>query len=269
MSKIRLFSVVAVFVLASLASVCSATLTDGLAGYWSFDNPQDMGADSSGNGLNGTVYGAGSDPGVVGIALSLDGSNDYIALPDNSFDNIGSSVTLSAWIKRDRVGIQENVFGYGDGGSGRYYMQFGVWEDQTIIYGIRRSQTYDYCSWLGSTRIEQDQWYHIAVTTNGSETKAYINGHPEVFTKHPGSVCSNTWSFPQISNYAERAAIGTLPRSSNAIYFNGMIDELRIYDRYLSAAEVAQLVPEPATLMLLVVGGLIAGRRRRCCPPTK
>jgi hypothetical protein len=47
-------------------------------------------------------------------------------------------------------------------------------------------------------------------------------------------------------------------------FFNGAIDDLRIYDNALSAEEVAALVPEPTTIALLGIGGLGLLRRRRC-----
>ena len=53
-----------------------ADLSDGLVGYWSFDNASDLGHDDSGNGNHGTVYGAVSTTGMVGNAMSFDGNGE-------------------------------------------------------------------------------------------------------------------------------------------------------------------------------------------------
>ncbi len=93
-----------------VANSVFAGLNDGLAAYWSFDGNAN---DGSGNGNNGTVYGASltSDRfGTANSAVSFDGVNDFISFSDvmdNSWDNVfagqDKGFTISAWIRPNEL----------------------------------------------------------------------------------------------------------------------------------------------------------------------
>lgn len=76
-----------------------ANPTDGLVAYWSFDRPSNPGYDDSGNGQNGTVYGATwTTQGRVGGALEFDGSGDDVYIADHPSQSGMTRLALEAWI---------------------------------------------------------------------------------------------------------------------------------------------------------------------------
>jgi hypothetical protein len=85
-----------------LALICPAyaDLNDGLVGYWKFDDPSNLGLDSSGNGNNGTAYNATSVDGKIGTALEFSGNLDsYVEVPPNDSLNPTDALTISLWAK--------------------------------------------------------------------------------------------------------------------------------------------------------------------------
>ena len=107
-----------------------------------------------------------------------------------------------------------------------------------------------------NTSITDGQWRLVTGTYDGSTIRMYVDGQMETSTPYTAGYESNTAAL-QIGHYY-------YPYSGrHDVSLNGAIDDVRIYNRALSAAEVEALVPEPATMSLLVWGGLALLRRRR------
>lgn len=184
---------------------------DGLVGEWHFDGDA---RDSSGNGNDGTVYGASFVEGKVGKALSFDGSNDYAEVLNTDILKSQNSLTVSAWIKVDVSSTSSLHYFINTNG-------FGVWKRNDQM-GLAISLPH-----TNSTRgqIETNTWQQIVGTYDGTLIKFYVNGELKGFTNWPG-----TMSFEGSRN----TVIGTF----NGEYWNGTIDEVRIYNRALNAEEI-------------------------------
>jgi len=79
----------------------TASIQDGLVGYWNMDSNDIYGStlyDKSGIENNGTIYGATSTLGKIKQALSFDGEDDYVEVPDNSTLDITDEITIEVWI---------------------------------------------------------------------------------------------------------------------------------------------------------------------------
>src|SRR5215211_3033810 len=96
----------------------------GLVGHWRFDEGRTRStADSSGNGNDGTLQGAGGPDwitGILGNALRFDGVDEYVNVPNSASLGIGGDITIAAWIKREALLSYDAVLAKTDG--------LGLWD---------------------------------------------------------------------------------------------------------------------------------------------
>jgi large repetitive protein len=218
---------------ASLAAfsidVTAAAVTTAIAAY-SFDAGSGTTAtDVSGRGrtlnlVNGVSWGAGR----FGNAVTFDGTNDYgVAAAHTAELNLTSGFTLSAWINPRSNATWQMIVNkpYGATHSSPYF-------DWSMH---REASTGKIAAWLGcsSTQLTSNAstplntWTHVAVTYDGTSVRHYINGALDRTTP-VSCVVTNTNSRP--------IRIGA--NASGSEVLNGSIDELRIYSRALSVAEI-------------------------------
>jgi len=231
-----LIALVVVLALAATASLVWAN-ADGLVSYWPFDEEVGTTAYDAVNGNDGTLTNM-SPPdcwvsGKFGNALSFDGANDYVNCGAAVDDTIATGVTLQAWIEpagKQRGGIISNDLTYG---SMKGY-DFFLWDHDTygrlyIDFGSgalgRAWWTIPGADWYG-------QWHHVAATWDGSTVKLYVDGS-EVATV----LLSGNYSDPGKDTLIGGIYYGALPYCP----FNGLIDEVGIWNRALTAEEVAAL----------------------------
>jgi len=206
----------------------SPSLTDGLWGWWSFNDG--TAADNSGNGRNGTLI---SNPGVVegwsGKALHFDGLDDAVAV---GFVPTFSNLTVSAFVRTDSYPTPHN------GGSWASILDAGPSPD---VFGIRadyRTGTlrffayYQYnpggVSLISTSVVELGRFYHVALTIDSAKARLYVDGNLEVETSTAGFLIGTFGLSPLV--------IGN--RTLNEIPFPGTLDEVRLYDRALLPSEV-------------------------------
>lgn len=209
----------------------------GLIAHWKFNEAGGPTAsDSSGAGHSGTVVGAGWNPsgGILGGALQFDGINDYVW---NSYQGIvGSNPrTCTAWIKTDRPAGEIISWGDRDVEAGRWV----VCVDQGGVLRIDVGGGHVF----GTTVLTDDLWHHIAVTSGGATTDQialYVDGMIETI----GEIVS------QPINTQPRATLKLgvfqLPYLEGG-YFEGLIDDARIYNRVLSLQEIWSIAKTATT----------------------
>ena len=248
------------FVLAVIATVVMATnlaearqaITDGLVSYWSFNKDtvtgktvKDIFGASDGT-MDGNVEVV---KGQVGEALKFSGGHVDCGA-DKTLTEIGDQMTLEMWIKPEKPGWAI-LAGISRSGNNSYVV---AWSDQTRI---------DFNIWNGALETwpfhskaqpEVDKWHHVAGVYDGSEAIIYINGEEDSRKKFEGDLKHN----------GENFWMGA--RKSDGLPFNGLIDELRLYNRGLSQAEVEQnldavgLAVEPAQKLALTWGSIKMGQ---------
>lgn len=220
MKNFKILSFVFLFsALYFLPFVSSADITTGLFGHWSFDDG--TASDQSGNGRNGTMYGGFSaTTGKIGQALSFDGVKSYADI--GSLD-LTTDFTISAWIKTNGSAGNQSIM------SKNYETyQFFVTPTNSISFQGNNSNLVT----TSANAIILNNWHHVVVTY-GSATGAriYVDG----FLVKEKPTATNPLG---VNNVVTK--IGAMNRIAQN-FFNGLIDDVRIYNRPLSSADIQEL----------------------------
>jgi uncharacterized membrane protein len=220
----RHWAVYALVSLLALAWADSASAQSGPVAAYGFDEGSGTTtADASGNANTGTLSGATwNASGRYGSALTFNGTSDWVTVPDNAVLDLTGPMTIEAWVYPTSVGDWRSVL-LKETSTGLSYGLYTSDSDGLPSGWIRRTSDIGV---TGNAAVAIDSWVHLAVTYDGSALNLYVNG----------------------SQVATRAITGAIATSSqplriggNASYgefFDGTIDEVRIYNRALTASEI-------------------------------
>lgn len=236
-------SILVLVVISYLGSVSVAGLMDGLVAHYPFGANAN---DASGNAYDGTFYG---DPVLTDGAVALDGDGDYVEIPGFKGITGSGNRTCSAWIKTNQP--SGDIITWGEMGLPSY--RWIVRLDGAGLLQVEVGGGYV----SAATPLIDDQWHHVAVVLDGGNTddiRLYVDGQIEAASGLVQRIIN--------TSAANTVKIGVFTDTQR--YFNGLIDDVRIYDRALSENEVLALyqIPEPTTLLLFGFGGLMLKRRR-------
>ena len=205
--------------------------TPGLVGHWTMDDDAANTTilDSSGNANNGVSQqdtSALSAAGRIDGALSFNGIDDHIEVPFHENLNITGSLTLSAWIKPAGGGTYEYIVSRWQGPYS--YMLF-TGHNKAGFYveagGNNANATFE-------TELNDGQWYHLVGTWDGSQATIYVDATATAGTLGQGDVTTS----------GNGLIIGS--RTGSDYFFTGSLDDVRVYDRALSATDVGDLYDE-------------------------
>lgn len=215
--------------------------TDGLVGWWKFDEPAGTVAFDFAGSNPGSLRGfdftsvSGRGPGRIGNSLTFDGSNDYLEF-DSSLLSVSNNFTIAAWINPAA----------GRTGSGVYFCLRSKYATSGIRLAVRTNndliiEGQTVTGWkqiyhaLGG--IQNNIWQHIVVVYDKSAFAVYINGtRVPPAHGHPGS-----WDGDIVMNPPGVTRIGAEGGGVAAYFFKGLIDDTRVYNRTLTPTEVATL----------------------------
>ncbi len=216
--------VFAALVIVSLAG--TGATADGLVAEWRFDgNAQD----SSGNGNHGAIYGATFVQGISGQALKFDGIDDYVKT-DTNFDTDFQDVTIEVWVKilgplSDYQAILAKTDGSGMPADAIMLIR---WADGSVSANIQTGS--DPAGYISFGTPNVDAWHHLVIRrfANTGLQETYLDG---------ALISSVYKAMGTVNNQARYLTFGRLGNYDGK-YFNGIIDEVRIYNRAISASEV-------------------------------
>jgi glucose/arabinose dehydrogenase len=202
-----------------------AAPSTGLVGAWGFDETSGTTAvDSSGKGNAGTIAGATrTAAGKFGHALSFTADGDWVTVADSASLDLTNALTVEGWVnpttaanswrtlavKETPSGLAWALYPFGDAGfpSGHAFTSSELWA-------------------RGPSRLPVDTWSHVAVTYDGGSIRLYVNGVQVATRAQSGSLITST---------------RPLRFGGNGVWgewFRGTLDEIRVYDRALSGAEI-------------------------------
>lgn len=200
------------------------TAPSGIVSWWrADDNAWDVMNLNNGVLQNGATF----SPGVVGKAFELDGIDDFVQARPTSGLPVGAAPrTVEFWFRTPlnlSVNTESALFQYG---TPSVSQMFGL-----ITSGNASGRLYFYGhadDLAGTTVLEPDTWYHTAVTYDGATVRLYLNGSLDASGAKTLNTVLDT----------NGITIGSRPGSSK---WKGQIDEPTLYNRALSAAEVAAI----------------------------
>ena len=226
--------IISVFLLCLLLVIANLSIAnvaeDGLVAYWPFDEGKGEEAiDVTGNGHDGELH---DKPkwveGKFGTGLEFDGETAKVIVEDDPAFAIEENITLMAWfcpneaLTSRRLMSKNNsifvIFDFGDPGS----IDFLVKPNNTFA----QSETTDW---------KVGEWYHFAGTFDGKTMKVYINGKLE------GDAPNNV----PIAPSGLELWIGGDDLGTPNAHFPGKIDEVRLYEKTLSEADIQKVMETP------------------------
>ncbi len=187
-----------------------------VVGSWTFDDSTAV--DVSGNNNNGTIYGATPVTGVMGNALSFDGSSDYIITPTR----LTPESTITAWAKTFIGGRMLWCIDHDSHGPDLYF-----------ACGKISLNTWDGCSNpfcdIPSNALDNN-WHHYVVVMAQNNTKLFFDG----------KLCGT-------ANYKDPAGTSFYISSGTGYDWNGAIDDVAIYSEAFTVTQIQRLYAEGLT----------------------
>ncbi|UCE46773.1 MAG: LamG domain-containing protein, partial [Phycisphaerales bacterium] len=238
----RLIFLISLIVVLGLAGNAGAALV----GHWRLDGDA---SDSSGNGNDGVLFG---DPqwvaGKIGGALEFDGTDDRVEMPGTSptegFPSVDGEVTWALWFKTGSSTVGSRpVMALGPTGAAHVSGNRSITIENSGVIMVRAWGVGGLTSLTSSATVDDDEWHHIAVTiafdTSGSSDpmKFYIDGDLS-----KGYEVDNV----NINANASAADDFIVTLGARGGYYDGLIDDVRVYDHVLSEVEIlAAMAAEP------------------------
>lgn len=206
----------------------------GLVGAWGFDEASgSTTADSSGKGNAGTIANATrTTAGKFGGALTFNGTDAWVTVDDSASLDLTTGMTVEGWVnpsalsgswralavKETATGLAWALYPAGDGGfpSGHAFTASEQWARGTAVLPL-------------------DTWSHVATTYDGTTIRVYVNGEQVGTKAQSGPLVTST---------------GPLRFGGDAIWpewFKGSLDEIRVYDHALTAAEIQGDMDRPVS----------------------
>ena len=195
----------------------------GLVLYYDFEAISgDNVIDKSGNGNDATIIGTLDQVDGkygTGLLFNRDAAN-YVDAGDPPFGGLTGGGTITAWVKpvgdmgilsAIRKDFDFNLFVLGGAVGGEWFKDGDLYSS------------------AGPTQLQENEWYHLAATWDGTTLQIYLDGTLEVARSEP--------NFP-LAGESGILAIGMTPNWAQP--FDGVIDEVAIYDSPLSEAEISQ-----------------------------
>jgi hypothetical protein len=252
----RIQIICAAVLLAAVLASSALAVDPSLVAWYTFDEGSGTTVHDSANGHDGTINGATWAAGKVGGALSFDGVNDYIDVPDNPALRFtkSDSFTICSWVNpastgdivcKMQAGSQHGLF--------TYEMQWSATGQYFDLQFCNSGNYYKYI-YTPNGSAPPGSWYHVACVYQNKNAMIYLNGElagSGYFNSDPSGAANNS------------LAMGV--RAYDDIkfdYLNGTLDDIRIYNRALTAEEI-KAIPEPATIALFGLGIMaLRGKRK-------
>ena len=169
-------------------------------------------------------------------ALQFGGSPpSYVQVASNASLTLGNQVTFEAWVNPSVNASSATIISRGDGGNGSltdYIVQLES-SGSGFVLAFFAAGGWDY----SAHTVPSNTWSHVAVTYDGASKIFYINGAPDITNSRPGTLYSS----------GSPVYIGRQGSACACNYFNGMMDEVRVWSVVRTASQISQNFNQPLT----------------------
>jgi hypothetical protein len=195
--------------------------SSGLVGHWDFEDVSDIVSDLSGKNNQGKLNGVKKVPGPKGMAISFDGVDDYVDLGSKGLPKGNEPQTVAFYFQIDAVPKtpSQSILVLSD--LPNSLTQMGLRHGKLALW--KRGGTIIVSANMPSSNL----WHHFAYTFNGKEHKLYLDGK----LQDTSVVETNTSSYKILE-------LGRWSGEGGKEYFQGSIDDVRIYTRVLKDSEI-------------------------------
>ncbi|HEX5474931.1 MAG TPA: LamG-like jellyroll fold domain-containing protein [Vicinamibacterales bacterium] len=213
----------AVVAMSAVAVPAPVAAQSGLVAAYGFDAGSGTTVvDASGNGNTGVISGAVWTSGKFGGGLAFDGASSWVTIADSASLHLTTGMTLEAWVMTPAPNDWRAVILKERSGGLAYALYASDTSGRPSGY-IHRS---DDIGATSSSVLPAGTWVHLATTYDGATLRTYVDGLQTGSRSVTGSIIAST------------QALRVGGDSIWGEYFQGTIDELRVYNRALSAAEI-------------------------------
>jgi len=233
------FAFLAALMLSQLSFSMAAEVDDSLILYLSFDEePEEEVKDLSEYGNNGQIIGETEwVDGKFGKALWLaGGADDYVLVPDAESLRVDEAVTVMTWIKAERHTYPGSDW-QGILAKGNLPRSYSLYTEvnQGLHFSTSGATPEPYYGSVSTTKVPLDEWVHVAAIAETSDEggwhRYYINGEPAGENSFP--------AFKALPGDTSPDDVG-IGRKGSGTCFLGTLDEVRIWNRALSAEEIME-----------------------------
>ena len=203
----------------------TAADTSGLVAAYGFEETSGTAVtDSSSSANNGTIGGGAvrTTAGRFGRAITFDGIDDLVTVPDSATLDLTTAMTLEAWVRPTTLGSWRTALLKEQPGN----LVYALYATSQANRPSAHVYTNDDVDTRGTTALVNSAWTHLAATYDGTTVRLYVNGTQVSTRAASGTMVTST---------------GVLRIGGNGVwgeYFAGQIDEVRVYRRVLGAAEI-------------------------------
>lgn len=232
-------------------------LSQGLVAYWKFDDglpdPAATNADDVEGLSSGRLSGFGSmptwistDAARMGSALHLDGTDDWVSIPTNEVMDIGTNaLTISLWVKLPALpsAIAQDYAGIYDSASDAYVVYLDR-ASRELRFKVTTASLKIARPGIPEAKLQTGVWHHVvgvydgAAGTTVGQAMIFLDGH--IVDIHAGDDNSIGYGLTNVVRQGQAAAIGRNGTIPNC-YFSGDVDDVAIWNRSLSPAEIRQI----------------------------
>jgi hypothetical protein len=203
----------------------NAVLADLIA-WWKFDESKgNVAKDSSAGKHDGALLGdAKWAKGRIGGAIDLDGKSAFVRIPDEHAFDMTGEITIACWVNFRSVPYDytaivtkgDNSWRLSTSGSQRKFHASVTGWDQLVVDG--------------NTEVPANQWHHVTAAYDGKQLCIYVDGKVDVCKNWTGGIGQNDYDVLIGENAQEQGR-----------FFDGLIDDVRIYNYALSKADIEKL----------------------------